>query len=189
MRQKRECLNYIRKNHVGEKFGNITITNQYYVLTKHQSELRVNYSCECGCETLNKAYQKVKKQKMCKKCRNTNFHKVNPETSFKMLFNDYVRNTVRRRLLFTLTEDEFRTLTKGNCFYCGCPPSSVKRPKSTSGEYVYNGIDRKDNSIGYVSYNCVSCCKTCNFSKHKLSHDDFLNHVRKIYDFYFGGKV
>lgn len=186
----RGCLSCIqKKNHVGEKLGKITIINQYYVPIKHQSELRVDYVCECGNKTLNKAYQKVKTQKMCKKCRNTNFYKVNLETSFNALFNDYVQSATRRKLVFTLSKDEFKTLTKENCFYCGCYPASIRRPKATSGEYVYNGIDRKNNSIGYVLDNCVSCCKTCNFAKHQLGYNEFLNHVKRIYDFHFRGKV
>lgn len=37
------------------------------------------------------------------------------------------------------------------------------------------GIDRIDNSIGYISNNIVSCCKVCNVMKNKYSVDNFLN--------------
>jgi hypothetical protein len=48
------------------------------------------------------------------------------------------------------------------------------------GDYVYNGIDRKNNSLGYVSNNCVPCCSECNLMKRKMSVNQFLEHMRKI---------
>lgn len=49
------------------------------------------------------------------------------------------------------------------------------------GNYLYNGIDRKDSSIGYLLENCVSCCSKCNQIKMDMSETDFLSHVTKIY--------
>ena len=58
-----------------------------------------------------------------------------------------------------ITEDEFNFLSKNNCYYCGKPGP--------------NGIDRVDNSKGYVTGNCVPCCKHCNYVKGALSVTDF----------------
>ena len=73
------------------------------------------------------------------------------------------------------------------CFYCGNDPQTIITQKSTGINYIYNGIDRKNSSIGYRTENCVTCCKTCNFFKMKLSVDNFLNHVKKIYEYSFVG--
>lgn len=51
--------------------------------------------------------------------------------------------------------DEYRALTQSAaCHYCGgeLPPKGV-------------GLDRIENSIGYVACNCVPCCQACNMMK------------------------
>ena len=45
---------------------------------------------------------------------------------------------------------------------------------------MYNGIDRKDNAIGYEYDNCVTCCGRCNIMKNKWSHDEFISHIKNI---------
>lgn len=57
-----------------------------------------------------------------------------------------------------------------NCYYCGDPPSFEN----------LNGIDRVDNSMGYIEGNIVPCCTTCNMRKGKMSEDEFINRCRKI---------
>lgn len=64
---------------------------------------------------------------------------------------------------FQLTIEEFRHITGSNCFYCGKEPSQKK--KSKFSEYIYNGIDRVDNSKGYCMGNVVAACRACNSLK------------------------
>lgn len=170
-------------NHIGQRFGSIVVTRQYF--NGDGKGLRVDYVCDCGNTTTNKSFYKIKTQKMCLKCRKTNAHKIIPDTSFNMLFSDYKRNARKRDIVFDLSKEDFSRLTKEKCFYCGEFPISVRRPNATAGSYVYSGIDRKNNGEGYVIGNCVPCCKICNFSKHNLAEEDFLNHVRKIYEYQF----
>lgn len=47
------------------------------------------------------------------------------------------------------------------------------------GEFV-NGIDRVDNSLGYVADNCVPCCEACNRAKLQMSSTDFINLANRI---------
>ena len=49
------------------------------------------------------------------------------------------------------------------------------------GEFYYNGIDRKDNFLGYTLSNVVTCCKKCNFLKRDMSYIDFINYIKQIY--------
>ena len=58
-----------------------------------------------------------------------------------------------------ITEEEFKTLSEQECYYCG-----KEGP---------NGIDRVDNTRGYKKDNCVPCCKHCNYVKGDLSKSDF----------------
>ncbi len=57
------------------------------------------------------------------------------------------------------------------CRYCGFAPNW---PES------HIGIDRVDNSKGYVAGNCVPCCFTCNSAKKELSEKEFFEWVKRI---------
>jgi uncharacterized metal-binding protein len=40
-----------------------------------------------------------------------------------------------------------------------------------------------DSSLGYTKINSVPCCKVCNIAKHNLSVPEFLNHIKRIFNF------
>jgi hypothetical protein len=42
------------------------------------------------------------------------------------------------------------------------------------------GIDRRDNSVGYLISNCAPCCKNCNLAKRDMSEAEFLRWVARI---------
>lgn len=90
------------------------------------------------------------------------------------LYSRYKSAAKERKLQFKLTIEEFTILTSTNCHYCDKKPSQMVKGKTSNGPYIHNGIDRKDNNIGYLIDNCVPCCKTCNFAKHTQTLDEFL---------------
>jgi hypothetical protein len=63
--------------------------------------------------------------------------------------------------IFSLSFVEFMLFWQKPCHYCGEPIRSV-------------GLDRIDNSIGYVLGNVVSCCKGCNYGKHRGPQEDYI---------------
>lgn len=102
-------------------------------------------------------------------------------------FHTLIRNTKRaakeRGYSWGLTKEEVRRITSGNCYYCDSLPK-YKASRLTSncrGEYLYNGIDRVDNTKGYILTNVVSCCYVCNIAKHTMSKSDFLCWVSRVY--------
>ena len=48
------------------------------------------------------------------------------------------------------------------------------------GEYVYNGLYRYDNLLGYTIDNVVPCCGKCNRMKMDLSIEELFEHMRKM---------
>lgn len=83
-------------------------------------------------------------------------------------FGSYRSDAVNTRgLEFTLTKEEFMLFWHKPCYYCDGAIETV-------------GLDRVDNSKGYVLGNVVSCCKRCNFSKHTMGRDEFINHCGKV---------
>ena len=99
--------------------------------------------------------------------------KGNGESAFNKLLASYVKKAEKKHRLFLLTIDEFKTLTKGDCHYCGKPPSNTWT--QPGGQYIYNGVDRINSQGNYEQSNCVSCCWVCNFMKNDLSVEAFLN--------------
>lgn len=68
---------------------------------------------------------------------------------------------------FRLTLNDFILIVSQPCFYCG--ESQEQR-----------GIDRWDNSKGYILTNCLSCCSICNMMKKSMTMDKFIMKVKQI---------
>ena len=84
-----------------------------------------------------------------------------------------ITSAAARGLIWQLEEDAVREIIVSACHYCGTKPNLPKKP---------GGIDRVDNTKGYVPDNCVPCCWPCNRAKHCMSRDEFLAMIKKIYD-------
>lgn len=106
---------------------------------------------------------------------------MNPgESSFNALYYIYIKNAEKRNIKFELTKDQFKKLTKEDCFYCLLPPNKKIKYKQYKGEYIYNGVDRIDSNKDYTQNNCVTCCTTCNMMKTNMNALNFLTHIQMI---------
>ena len=86
-----------------------------------------------------------------------------PEGRFKW----YKSGAAQRHLIFALTLEQFSFFWRKPCTYCGKAVETI-------------GLDRVDNSLGYVKDNVVSCCALCNFMKRHLPVGVFVEHCRAI---------
>lgn len=86
-------------------------------------------------------------------------------------YHNYKKRAVKANMVFELTEKDCLPYYNTNCAYCG-------------GKIKGIGIDRVDNSIGYVKSNLKPCCSTCNYMKHTLTLNEFLEHMKKILNYY-----
>jgi hypothetical protein len=140
--------------------GGIIITNG--------ASLRNGSTKSCGClvkEVITKSYS---------------------ESSFNTLYNRYKNAAKQRSISFELSKDEFSKITSQNCHYCGIKPMQITVLSSPhNGDYFHNGIDRLDNNKGYTIENSVPCCKNCNYGKGRLTKDEFLSWIEKVYLFNF----
>jgi hypothetical protein len=104
------------------------------------------------------------------------------EAAFNNLYYQYELSAQKRGYCFSISKKHFRKLTQEPCFYCGIKPYRIiKGQGKTSGDYIYNGIDRIDNANGYTITNIVSCCFNCNTAKNTLSQNDFFDLINRIY--------
>jgi len=72
-------------------------------------------------------------------------------------FLDAIQTAARKKKEFTLTEDEYNSEIAKPCYYC---QDLFGKDKGFG-----IGLDRIDNSIGYLPGNVVSCCKCCNLTR------------------------
>ena len=102
-----------------------------------------------------------------------NFNKITP---INKIMYGYIGQAKAHGIIFKLKYHTFKRLIFKNCFYCNAEPSKIYKT------IVYNGIDRKNITKGYVQKNTVTCCKTYSSMKVGLSRDKFLTQIQKIYD-------
>jgi hypothetical protein len=109
-------------------------------------------------------------------------HRRDPHADMKVVFRKYKESAQERGLEFSLSQGSFVELISAPCFYCGAEPGNMKRSKNRIAPslFVYSGIDRADNELGYIESNCVPCCILCNKLKGSRSQEDFIQHCKRI---------
>ena len=120
---------------------------------------------------MEKKYKRVSTKGLAKKY---NF-KAYPEP-FGIWFRSCIQGAMRRDLDFSLTVRQAYDLSQYSCYYCG------RNRVSVIDGFRYNGIDRVKNTDGYHQGNVVTCCKTCNAMKGKLSLVEFIEQAKRIVD-------
>lgn len=139
--------------------------------------------CECG-HTFNVLGSSLRGgQQACRACSRKGINNIGSGVAaFNNIYASYRSGANRRGIAFELSKEEFKGLITQDCFYCGVSPTCVKSGKEIYGEFIYNGIDRVDNSKGYIIDNCVPCCKFCNIAKRDLSQKEFIRKILQTAD-------
>lgn len=117
----------------------------------------------------------------CSNCRRDRFGKPLNVLEYKM-YCFYRSGAKQRGINWNLSEEEFKSIIKQNCYYCNEEPSRHQSVSYRDDYELVNGIDRIDSSKGYLMDNCVPCCNTCNLMKNTLPKDIFLNKISQIYN-------
>jgi hypothetical protein len=103
-------------------------------------------------------------------CEHNRLRSKCPDCFPSGIYNAYRSGSKRRNIQFVITFDDYLKISSLPCTYCGL-------------SFGRNGIDRRDNLMGYTFENSVPCCSKCNFMKHSYAVEEFLNHIRCIYEF------
>lgn len=166
----------------GQKFNMWTVISRAKNrILPESNQVKTYWLCKCDCGIIREIYANSLISGKSKSCHCIK-RRPYGEASKRNIFSCYVSKAKRKKLEFTITEDQFGEITKQNCYYCNSKPSNVHYNKKMHGEYIYNGIDRIDNKEGYIIKNCVSCCKNCNLAKRELTQTDFFDMIKKIYE-------
>lgn len=174
---------------IGKKFGRLLPIER--AQSRHN---RTCWLCQCDCgktkvvlgENLRKGKTKscgcIRKELALNQVRYAQEQRHLPlgEAAFNVMYSIYKFHAEERNLSFDISEEQFRKLTKGNCYYCGDEPKTLFKPNAPNGGYLSNGVDRKDNSLGYTVENSFSCCRVCNQMKSDRTYDDFIARCERI---------
>lgn len=173
----------------GRIYGKLTVLSFAYKKGQH---LYWNCLCECGKDsiqcTTNLQQHKVtscgcvRNKKSGERLNLLPRIKFDPGiSSFNILYYRYRQGALRRKISFELTKGEFKELTQGVCWYCGAPPENIMTGPRCNGKYIYSGVDRIDNTKGYINDNVVPCCEDCNRAKRTMGEYEFYLWIEKVY--------
>jgi hypothetical protein len=159
----KDCINKSNKN--------IQIQNDFI-----ENAVKYNNSSLTNkmCLSCNFIYEndELCKNDICKKCNRNNTVNVD-NYMFKDIFEKkisfYKHGAKTRNLSFTLSDKDCIILFSKKCYYCGF-----------LNEELGIGIDRTDNSKGYIKSNCVPCCSQCNIMKRDKNLTDFVKICQHI---------
>lgn len=165
-------------NLLNQRFGKLLVVEFVGICDGYAT-----WRCECDCgneRILTTSTLNQRGETSCG-CGIKRFSKPIGESASKALFTDYRSEARRKGREFALSLEQFRELIQGNCYYCRIEPFVVYRDDRYIGPFRYNGIDRRENAIGYIFDNCVSCCKHCNRAKLDRSEEEFLVWITRVF--------
>ena len=84
----------------------------------------------------------------------------------------YKWRAIKKQIDFLITPSDYDNIINKDCYLCG---------KQNDNSHK-NGIDRIDNSKGYVLDNVKCCCGECNYIKKDYELDDIINKFILIYE-------
>lgn len=172
------------KDLTGKCFGRLTVLAIDYYVAKYRKYYYI-CSCACGKElTVSAPNLRSGNTISCgcfRKEINSKKQRKNPgEATFNAVFITYKNTAKRNKRVFDLTKEQFKTITSQKCSYCKRPPKTEQQNIYGNGSYIYNGIDRVDNNLGYVLTNIVPCCTICNRAKGNLTLGEFKNWINDL---------
>ena len=162
---------------IGKQFDRLKVAAKADFKSKYGD---IMWVCQCDCGNVVTVAGKDLKSRHTRTC-GCSRKRPKGVASFNKLYGDYSRNAERREIKFELTKEQFAALTKQDCHYCGVKPEKARKSRpGENGEYIYNGIDRVDNSKGYTADNVVPCCELCNKAKNKYGLEVFETWLKRI---------
>lgn len=166
---------------VGDVFGDWTVLSEDKSLTSGRK-----YLCRCSCgseKTVALSDLMHKKSTKCYSCAQKIWKEqssIRTKSPYERLYEVYKKNADRASREFSLDFVDAILLFTSDCHYCLASPQSPA-PRS-DGEFFYNGIDRKDNSVGYTKENSVACCTICNMAKRGYDYEKFVAWIQGAAD-------
>ena len=178
-----------RINYTGKRFGRLLVVECLGVdkgsgfrwwgcvcdcgqkLASRSRELLRGHTQSCGCLNRDKSIQRGAQNKL------PAGHAMRNE-----LLASYRKSARVRGIEWKLSDETFFELITKSCDYCGSPPGRLRKGRpGVNGGYIYSGLDRINNAIGYLPENTAPCCWLCNRAKAEMPLDQFLDWIKRVY--------
>lgn len=165
-----------------DKFRKLTPIR--YIINKKSNLTEVECLCECGNTIIIPPYRlKNGNTKSCGCLLAERYRRPpNKNANFNCAIRTYKKNAKKRNLLYEISDSDALKLMKSNCYYCNAVPANRYRMVKSCEPFIYNGIDRVDNTLGYIIDNCVPCCIKCNTAKSDMSMNEFKQWLHVVYN-------
>ena len=169
----------------GQKFGRLLVVSR--APNNKHNKVCWNVLCDCGIKKIVIGYLlsggRLQSCGCLQKDRASEANKkFDSNPALRKLIDSYRNSAKRRGFNFLLSVDEADKLFRQPCFYCARAPHRSFTEYNGRYKYIYNGIDRIDNSKDYTIENIRACCKDCNYAKNEMSVEEFANWIRKVYE-------
>ena len=191
---------------IGKRFHNFLVIRKYGKRLYKDGVYAIEWECLCDCKKIFIATSGSICSQNKRSCGCLNYRGIVPHrnskqdpkiSSYNHLINSYKQRAKYSNIPWDITSKEAIELFQANCKYCGIEPTNTYNAYMTkegkrssqniervdSAWIKFNGIDRVDNTLGYLLSNCNSCCKTCNLAKHAMNYQDFLQWLNRLVKF------
>lgn len=175
-------IQWILKDLTGKNFGRLTVQRRDPV-NDSQNGARWIVRCICGIEKTVRSTHLLNNATVSCGCWNEEKKKLKEfsrDDFLSHMLTRYQKGAQVRGIYWNLTPEQLDELMQGDCFYCGAKPQQRNRQRGSAGAFLYNGIDRLANHLGYFFENCVSCCGTCNIAKQDMSVHAFTSWAARL---------
>ena len=161
-------------NEIGNRYGMLTVIE--YV-GSHKAHAMWKCICDCGTARVTSGgHLRAENTTNCGCARRLEWG----ESAFNSILHKWKKAAYTHGLSWNLSDKDVKELPQQNCFYCNTEPAQIHKPGNCWGPFIYNGLDRVDNNIGYESYNIVPSCFICNRAKNVMSAKDFIDMAHRI---------
>lgn len=171
---------------IGDRYGRLVVSEIHSkIRIKNTSHLLVKCICDCGkTKIVRKSTLANGDAKSCG-CLKKEIENKSPGLAASKIAYANLRERVKikNKEEFDISFEDFIYLSKLNCYYCDSEPTNKTQGStySVNGDFVYNGLDRVDNTKGYTKDNVVPCCKWCNRAKSTLTLEEFRIRAGNVY--------
>lgn len=167
---------------IGNRYGDLTVLE--YAGSgkefKNGHDGGAAWLCICDCGNDHIALGTKLRMGISKSCGCRN-RLPSGEASLNQAISGMKTRAKARGKAWNLSPDQTRKLVDSSCEYCGVHPSNKVQGNTCNGAYVYSGIDRVDNDMGYEKENVVACCSDCNKAKGTKTVKEFMEYIKRIF--------
>lgn len=190
------------KDRTGDKHGRLTVIS--HSGKDHRNKHLWLCLCECGNEKVvvgdNLSSGKsnscgcLKTEFLARRGNQYGLYEDREVALLKVQYSHLKRRNKLKGFSDVISLDEFCTISKSPCKYCGLEYSkeiedrvneSKKQKRLSDHVLKCNGVDRVDSSKGYTVENSVACCKYCNIAKNTMTESEFYAWIKRVYEFNF----